>query len=41
MPRSFDSEAELVQSVATTAGAIGYIAEDTPHEGVLVLALDD
>lgn len=39
LPRSFDSEAALVEYVAHTAGAIGYIGKATPHEGVKVLAL--
>jgi hypothetical protein len=39
MPKSFDSEVEVVQYVARKAGAIGYISEKTPHEGVKVLAI--
>ena len=39
MPKSFDSEAALVDYVAHNAGAIGYIGKDTPHEGVKVLTV--
>jgi ABC-type phosphate transport system substrate-binding protein len=39
MPRSFDSEAALVDYVAHTPGAIGYVAKATPHEGVKVLSV--
>jgi ABC-type phosphate transport system substrate-binding protein len=39
MPRSFDSEAALVEYVAHTPGAIGYVAKSTPHEGVKVLSV--
>jgi ABC-type phosphate transport system substrate-binding protein len=39
MPKSFDSEAAVVEYVAHTAGAIGYIGKATPHEGVKVLAV--
>jgi ABC-type phosphate transport system substrate-binding protein len=39
MPRTFDSEAAMVEFVARTAGAIGYIGKATPHEGVKVLAV--
>ena len=39
MPKSFDSEAAVVEFVAHNAGAIGYIGKDTPHEGVKVLAV--
>jgi hypothetical protein len=38
MPRAVDSEASVVDFVAKTAGAIGYIGKATPHEGVIVLA---
>ena len=38
MPKSFDSEAAVVEFVAKTPGAIGYIGKETPHEGVKVLA---
>jgi len=34
MPRSFDSESAVVEYVAHTPGAIGYIAKSTAHEGV-------
>jgi hypothetical protein len=38
MPKSVDSEAAVVEFVAKTPGAIGYIDKATPHEGVNVLA---
>ena len=38
MPKAFDSEAAVVEFVAKTPGAIGYIGKETPHEGVKVLA---
>jgi len=39
MPRSLDTDAEVVEFVAHNAGAIGYIGKATPHEGVKVLAV--
>jgi ABC-type phosphate transport system substrate-binding protein len=39
MPRTLDSEAAVVEYVARTPGAIGYIAKSTPHEGVKVLSV--
>jgi ABC-type phosphate transport system substrate-binding protein len=39
MPKSLDSETAVVDYVAHTAGAIGYIGKATPHEGVKVLAV--
>ena len=39
MPRTLDSEAAVVEYVAHTPGAIGYIAKATPHEGVKTLAV--
>jgi ABC-type phosphate transport system substrate-binding protein len=39
MPKSVDSEAAVVDYVAHTPGAIGYIRAATPHEGVKVLAV--
>jgi ABC-type phosphate transport system substrate-binding protein len=39
MPKAFESEEEVVQYVGHKAGAIGYISEKTPHEGVKVLAV--
>lgn len=39
MPKTFDSEPEVVEYVAHHAGAIGYIGKATPHEGVKVLAV--
>ena len=37
MPRSLDSERAVVEYVAHTPGAIGFISKKTPHEGVKVL----
>jgi hypothetical protein len=37
MPRTLDSEAAVVDFVAHTPGAIGYINRTTPHEGVKTL----
>ena len=39
MPRTLDSEAAVVEYVAHTPGAIGYVAKSTPHEGVKVLSV--
>jgi hypothetical protein len=39
MPKSVDTDAAMVEFVAHTAGAVGYIAKASPHEGVKVLAI--
>ena len=39
MPKSLESEAAMVDYVAHTPGAIGYVAKSSPHEGVKVLAV--
>ena len=39
MPRSLESEAAVVEFVARTPGAIGYISRATPHDGVKTLAV--
>lgn len=39
MPKAFESESAEAEYVARTAGAIGYVRKDTPHEGVKVLVL--
>lgn len=39
MPKTFDSEASLIDYVAHTRGAIGYIGKSTPHDGVKVLVV--
>jgi ABC-type phosphate transport system substrate-binding protein len=39
MPRSFDSEAAVVEYVAHNPGTIGYIGRGTPHEEVKVIAI--
>ena len=39
MPKTFGSDAEVVDYVAHTRGAIGYIAPSSPHPGVKTLAV--
>jgi TonB family protein len=39
MPRSFDSDAEVVAYVAKTRGAIGYVSASASTEGVKILAV--
>jgi ABC-type phosphate transport system substrate-binding protein len=39
MPRSLDSEAAVVEYVAHTPGAIGYVSKATTHEGVKTLGV--
>jgi ABC-type phosphate transport system substrate-binding protein len=39
MPRTLDSEAAVVEYVARTAGAIGYIGKGAQHEGVKILVV--
>jgi ABC-type phosphate transport system substrate-binding protein len=39
MPKSLDSDAAVVEYVAHTRGAIGYIGRSASHEGVKVLAV--
>ncbi len=39
LPKTLDSEAAVVEYVAHTPGAIGYIGRSAPHEGVKVLAV--
>ncbi len=39
MPKSLDSEAALVEYVAATPGAIGYVTESTAHGKVKTLAV--
>ena len=39
MPKSVDTDAAMVEYVAHTPGAVGYIAKASPHEGVKVLAV--
>jgi len=39
MPKTFDSESELVEYIAHHPNTIGYIGKATPHEGVKVLAV--
>ena len=40
-PKIFKNEEDLVEFVAETEGAIGYIAKETPHEGVKILSLKE
>ena len=37
MPKTLGSDAEVVEYVAHTPGAIGYIGRASPHEGVKIL----
>jgi len=37
MPKTLDTESAMVDYVAHNAGAIGYVAKATPHDGVKVL----
>jgi ABC-type phosphate transport system substrate-binding protein len=37
MPKSFDTDAEVVEYVTSTPGAIGYIDSKTPHKTAKVL----
>ena len=39
MPRTFDSDAEIVEYVARTRGAVGYISRFSTHTGVKTLAV--
>jgi ABC-type phosphate transport system substrate-binding protein len=39
MPRTFDSETAVVENVAHTPGAIGYIGKAAPHDGVKILVV--
>jgi len=39
MPRSLDTDAAVVDFVAHTPSAIGYIGKSTPHEGVKLLTV--
>lgn len=39
MPKSLDSDAAILEFVAHTPGAIGYISKASPHEGVKVLVV--
>ena len=39
MPKTFDSDADVVDYVSRTRGAIGYIAHISPHAGVKTLAV--
>jgi len=39
MPKSVDSDAAMVEYVARTPGAIGYVSSAAPHEGVKILAV--
>jgi ABC-type phosphate transport system substrate-binding protein len=39
MPKMLDSDAAMVEYVARTAGAVGYVGKMTPHEGVKILVV--
>jgi ABC-type phosphate transport system substrate-binding protein len=39
MPKSLDTDAAVVEFVAHTPGAIGYISKATPHDSVKVLSV--
>ena len=39
LPRTLDSDAAVVEYVAHTPGAIGYIGAASPHEGVRILVV--
>jgi ABC-type phosphate transport system substrate-binding protein len=39
MPKTLDSDAAMVDYVAHTPGAIGYVSSGAPHDGVKVLAV--
>ncbi len=39
MPKTFDSEAAMVEYVASTPGAIGYVSKETGHEKVKTLSI--
>ena len=39
LPKSLETDAEVVAVVAHNTGAIGYIGKSTPHEGVKVLTV--
>jgi ABC-type phosphate transport system substrate-binding protein len=39
MPKSLDTDAAVVEYVAHTPGAIGYISKSSPHDGVKVLTV--
>jgi hypothetical protein len=39
MPKQMESDAAMVEYVAHTPGAVGYIANSSPHDGVKVLAV--
>ena len=39
MPKTFNSDADVVEYVSHTRGAIGYIAHTSPHAGVKTLAV--
>ncbi len=39
-PKSFGTEAEVVEYVSTKKGSIGYISTSTAHEGVKIISID-
>lgn len=39
MPKAFDSESTLIEYVAATPGAVGYVSRTSPHDTVKFLAI--
>lgn len=39
MPKTFDTDAEVVEYVSRTRGAVGYVAHGSPHAGVKTLVV--
>ncbi|HXE07590.1 MAG TPA: hypothetical protein VN612_06825 [Acidobacteriaceae bacterium] len=39
MPKTFETDADVVEYVSRTRGAIGYISHSSPHAGVKTLAV--
>jgi hypothetical protein len=39
MPKTLSSDADVVEYVARTRGAIGYITHSSPHSGVKTLTV--
>jgi hypothetical protein len=39
MPKSLPNDAAVVEFVRNNQGAVGYIGDSTPHDGVIVLTI--
>jgi ABC-type phosphate transport system substrate-binding protein len=39
MPRAFDSETSMIEYVATTPGAVGYVSRVSPHDRVKSISI--